>query len=187
MNSQELRQLSKQSLEKNFENRKKRLIEEHAKLVNAGDDFVNANVEKFIVNLDLKTKSMALSGEVATIYTVNADEPRPKLNFANIADDLNKWEYFFSERNNHKLTHWCQENCIYLTVKEKYQSPKKKELNGHWKLTVKIDIQKHSWVYKKWRGMFSLNSYYRFIMIDGKKELKKLAKRARKLGLKLEK
>ncbi|MGR8774171.1 hypothetical protein [Leuconostoc citreum] len=187
MNSQELRQLSKQSLEKIFETREQRLIEEHAQLVSEGDEFVNENVEKFISYLDARAKSMALRGKVATTYTVNADEPRPKLNFANITDDLNKWEYFFSERANHKLTNWCQEKCIYLTVKEKHRCHKNKELNGHWELTVKIDIQKHSWLYKKWRGMFSLNSYYRFIMIDGKNKLKILAKRAHKLGLKIEK
>ncbi|MGR8808916.1 hypothetical protein [Leuconostoc citreum] len=183
MNSEDLRNIARESNQKILEKRKETLVKKYQDFVQEGDIFVDNHVDKFIRYLDDRVKAIALSGEYNSIYTREVLPPKPTLNFANISDRLDKWEYFFTGKNNTKLKDWCNQNGIFLTVKEKYKYEYKAiGEREYWTWTVKIDIQKHSSLYKKCRLLFSGDKYYKFKMKNVKSKYKAIEKRARDSG-----
>ncbi|WP_349535072.1 hypothetical protein [Leuconostoc citreum] len=181
MKSQELRKLSKRKSKNIIEKRKNDLIERFQKLVKEGDTFVENNIESFIKYLDDRAVSIALNGNLSTIYTRQVWLPNPTLNYANISDSLDKWEYFFTAKNNPKLIKWCNQNGIFLTVKEKWEYNTKQQIdNEYWIWTFKIDLRKHSWIYRQCRLFLSGDKYYKFKMKRVKSKYKAIEKQVQK-------
>ncbi|MCK8605761.1 hypothetical protein LNP18_06535 [Leuconostoc citreum] len=191
MNSKQLRTKARKSRENNIEGMKNSLYEEYHDYINKSHIFTRKNDDKFIGFLEEKIEIETNLGREKMVMEVSSSVIG-FLVLGKISANLSFWEYFFQDINNPKLVKWCQDNEIYLTVKNKKHhysdllfEPRNlfRLDNIYFEWVIKADFRRHSKVYKVIRRLMSKNSYYYFRNKNKKYNQKMLQKKAKKLGL----